>query len=288
MNKNDSLSFPDPDNTLVANLVGMSNLVPELRTDKNGVTSKRWVRPESASSSDRRLPAPVGAKGSQSASCALDTPLLDKVYKRGPLSMTHVGIDSFDPAAVRVIENLLEKAHEEGWDEGKSAERMVQEALKKTCNDIYDLSPLHNIAAFTPELELADNYNDLELLINGVHRVAFVRIKDFWMDADENQRNTAKALMVAASELNEPWSETAYGDSNDGDIEMYVSDDDEDDDESDGYTRITSERLAEFIRGRPEDVEAIIMIVNERNTDDPEIIRDILEHDESSLRSGLL
>jgi hypothetical protein len=211
---------------------------------------------------------------------------LNKVYQRGPLSTTRIGPDSFDSAAIRVIENLLEKAHEEGWDEGKAAERMVQEALRKTHDDIYDLSPLHNIAAFTPELELADNYNDLELLINGVHRVAFARIKDFWMDADADQRNTAKALMIAASELDEPWGVTAYGD--DGEIEMYVDDDYDEDESENGYTHIASERLAEFILGRPEDVEAIILIVNERKTDDPEVIKDILEHTESSLRSGLL
>jgi hypothetical protein len=263
----------------------MSNLVPEIRTDKNGVTSKRWVRSVDPSASDRQLPAPAGAQGSQKTVNALDAPLLSKVYERGPLSTTRIGPDSFDPAAVRAIESLLEKAHGEGWDEGKAAERMVQEALKKTYDDIYDLSPLHNIAAFTPDLELADNYNDLELLINGVRRTAFAKINDFWVDADENQRTIAKALMVAASELDAPWGETAYGDG----IEMYVSDnDDEDNEEENGYTHITSGRLVDFIRSRPDDVNAIILIVNERKTDNPEIIKDILDHTESSLRSGLL
>lgn len=37
----------------------MSNLIPELRTDKNGVTSTRWVRPDGQKKKLSRLPAPV-------------------------------------------------------------------------------------------------------------------------------------------------------------------------------------------------------------------------------------
>lgn len=37
----------------------MTNLVPELRTDKNGVTSTKWVRPEGQKKKASRLPAPA-------------------------------------------------------------------------------------------------------------------------------------------------------------------------------------------------------------------------------------
>lgn len=37
----------------------MSHLIPELRTDKNGKTSTRWVKPSASSDSARVLPAPT-------------------------------------------------------------------------------------------------------------------------------------------------------------------------------------------------------------------------------------
>lgn len=266
-----------------------SNLTPERRTDKNGKTSTRWVKPGATSLQPKAaLPAPKPA-------LHLQTPHLDASFKRANLDQRGFTIAYLDPRTVVAVEELLASV---GNDYETAILRseindLVFGALK-TIRDGYDddyRCDINNVAVFGKILkDDGDCKGRINRYIAGLHRYgAFTDISDFLLEATDEQRAQAKALVHFANTAPEPWSKNYYGyDSDSTDIYGTYS---EDANEEDLYVAVDGndpEGLTEFIMDHHEQVDDIIRIITERQSDDLTMLASVLGHEETSLRSGLL
>lgn len=271
----------------------MGSLVPERRTNKNGVTSTKWVRPTTSGTTSKKLPAP----SAQAAPPRISAPLLEKLHHHGPLGSTLISVDRFDQRAVRAVEKMLTRTGNEGGMLDFHASKEVKDALKDIHDAVFDpdsvydeddnsvYAPINNVAAFGDALFISDCGSiELPMLVRGVSRYKrFEGITDFLLETDDEERKIATALVVVAARIKQPFIIDEYGGPED-DFDTY----DEDLDPLDDNTRIASPKLVDFIMERPESAEDIAKVINERQTDDVDVIREILDHGQQSLRSGLL
>lgn len=266
-----------------------SNLTPEPRTDKNGKISTRWVKTGvPASGAKYSLPAPKTTP-------VLRTPNLDASFARANLEQRDFTPADLDPRTVVAIEELLVSVGDEYESVNVRSEinDLVFGALK-TIRDGYADDyrfDINNVAVFGKTLkEDGECKGRINRYIAGLHRnEVFTDIGDFLLEATDEQRAQAIALVHFANTAPEPWGKNYYGyDSDSTDIYGTYS---EEATEEDFYVAVDGndpEGLTEFIMDHHERVDDIIRIITERQSDDLTMLESLLGHDEQALRSGLL
>jgi hypothetical protein len=266
-----------------------SNLTPEPRTDKNGKISTRWVKPGvSSSKATAALPAPKPIP-------SLRTPNLHASFARANLQQRDFTTADLDHRTVIAVEELLASVgnDHESVTVRSEINDLVFGALK-TIRDGYADDyrfDINNVAVFGKTLkDDGECKGRIHRYIAGMHRnEAFTDISDFLLEATDEQRAQAIALVHFANTAPEPWSKNYYGYDNDGtDIYGTYSDADA---EEDFYVAVDGEDpegLTRFIMEHHEQVDDIIRIITERQSDDLVMLESLLGHTEQSLRSGLL
>lgn len=266
-----------------------SNLAPEPRTDKNGRVTTRWVKPGMHSANLKAsLPSPKTTPN-------LRTPHLDASFARANLEQRYFTAADLDPRTVIAVEELLASVGNdyESVTVRSEINDLVFGALKTIRDGYVDdyRFDINNVAVFGMTLkEDGECKGRINRYIAGLHRnEVFTDIADFLLEATDEQRAQAIALVHFANTAPEPWSKNYYGyDSDSTDIYGTYS---EDATEEDFYVAVDGndpEGLTEFIMDHHERVDDIIRIITERQSDDLTMLESLLGHDEQALRSGLL
>lgn len=257
----------------------MTKLIPERRLNKNGVMTTKWVLPSSGGSAvNRGIPAPAGFPknfkiyspkyGAEVDVADTDFSLL---YQASLLKNSSL-LGEIDPNVVQTIEYMIQDS--DGHDHISlvhSALRMAFNMVSSTMaeGDDPDYTALNNLAVFGGAIMQPDSRSyEVQSLIMGLGQGN----RDFLLDATEEERENAVALVTAASRLKPDFVKIEGG--------GYYSDK--------RTVSIVSGELADFILSRRDDVERITQIVNERGTDNLDVIRDVMDHSLPALSEGVL
>ena len=266
-----------------------SNLIPEQRTDKNGRTVTRWVKPDSATSKSKPpLPAPTKAPLPQ-------TPNLEAAFRRANLDNRGITVSDLDPRTAIAVESMLETVYDSGDTASMStANDLVFGALKWIRDDYahdIDYSQINNVGVFGADLISSRFVRDrMHMYVQGLHaNNLFLGVNDFLLEATDKQREQAKALVNFANAAPVPWSVHYFG------YDELDPDDSPEDHadavEEDYCVRIGGndpDGLSRFIMEHHDRVDEIITLVKERNNADVEMLREVIGHGEQALRQGLL
>lgn len=245
-----------------------SNLVQKTITDKNGVSTNRWVKPVSSPDAKKKLPAPAPVTTSPS------TPHFSKVAK-----WTQFSAESFDPRTVSAVEELLASRSDNDYD----ARSLVHGPLTNSHSLRDAQHKLNNAGVFGDAILNKGGYKaPADIYVRGLHKTKeFLGIKDFLYNATEEQRQRAIALVTVANAAPEEWRINYNGwDENGDEIEGY--------DANDHHICLKDEPkgLRAFVMDHHERAEEIAIIMNERGTADLEMLSQLLEG--GALREGVL
>jgi hypothetical protein len=258
----------------------MTNLIPERRVNKNGIMTTKWVLPPSDGSAvNRGIPAPVGIPKNfkiYSPKYGAEVDVADTDFARayeGSLLRRSNLLGEIDPNVVQTVEYMIQEA------DGQEYSSLVDSALRIAFNmvsssmtrgdDDADFTALNNFAVFGGAvMQQGSRSYEVQSLVMGLGQGN----RDFLLDATEDERENAVALVTAASRLKPDFVKIEGG--------GYYSDA--------RTVSIVSGELADFILSRPDDVERITQIVNDRDTDNLDVIRDVLDHSLPALSEGVL
>lgn len=236
--------------------------------DKNGTLVKRWVKPRSEDASGK-IPAPMTLP----VVAPPEAPLLHAIYAQMNISRTNITTSDFDHKSVKIVEDALSRFGYPKIDRYKSAIRM---AFKLTYEDNDAGKTLFNNLAFFTEIAFESSSSDVvPLNVNGVK--LSVPLKDFTCEAKPQEQQIALALMKASCDISSKFLD-----------EYFASSDDSEYDFERDYIKLRSDALIELISSRPQDVDQIIRLVNDRMTDEVSIIKTLLEYEVQSLSEGVL
>lgn len=250
------------------------NLTPEKRTDKNGVTSVRWVRPKSGAMSMSSLPAPSPGKQPNKEVDPKRLENLSATISQSTLRWTRCSLSDFNPDALEAVEAIMQEAIQNGVL--GAADDAVHKGLNGVRKNIMDnryskndpaaFAPFNNVAVFGRVITSPDAINrDLGKLLAGLRR--FSNVEDFLHGATDDGRAQAVALVTVASRISEPFLIRDW---------------------ERGEFHISNGELSKLIMERPADAERIAAVVTARGTDDADLIRSILETSAPSLAEGIL
>lgn len=256
----------------------MRNLIPERRLNKNGIMTTKWVLPPSDGSAGRgRFPSPGTTLKSPkiySPKYGVEVDVADTDFARsfGQSMMKHSNLlGEIDPHVVQTLEYMIQEAEDNDCVSlADSATRMALNIVSSsiTRGESVDFTALNNLAVFGGAVMQRESRSyEVQSLVMGLGQGN----RDFLLDATEEERETAITLVTAASRIKSPFV-AIEGD--------YYSDD--------RTVKIASAALADFFLSRPDDVERIAQVVNERSTDDADVIREVLDHPQQALRDGAL
>ena len=261
----------------------MSNLIPVRRMDKNGVMTTKWVSAQPDEPTGRgSIPAPslipqqsVKQLYSPKYGREVDVQQTEvaMLYRRSMIDNNEShDISDFDPKVLQAIEYMVQEAQSKGL--GYKAESEVKTTFNMvgarmvTGREPY--AALNNLAVFGDAVIHPDTvHDDIHALIAGVE--PYFKAKDFMHDVTDEEREQAVVLVTAAARIRPPMVKM------DGAIFA-----------DDRTITIDSRELNEFILSRPDDVERIARVVNDRETVDVDTIRNIIDHEQQSLRDGVL
>jgi hypothetical protein len=257
----------------------MNNLIPERRMNKNGIMTTKWVLPPSDGGTGRgSIPSPVVLPKSPkvySPKYGVEVDVADTDFARafGQSMMKHSNLlGEIDPHVVQTLEYMIQESEDNDCASlADSATRMALNIVSSsiTRGESVDFTALNNLAVFGGAVMQRESRSyEVQSLVMGLGQGD----RDFLLDATEEEREVAITLVTAASRLKPPFVKI----------------------EGDGYysdnrtVQIASGELADFFLSRPDDVDRIAQVVNERDTDNVDVIRDILDHEQQSLREGVL
>jgi hypothetical protein len=104
----------------------MSNLRPERRTDKNGVTSTRWVKPAAPAKNQRKIPAPFTL--SPEAAAEMDLTEARDLRAKIAHSLGYINVDyAATREEMRTVESLNEMSLEYLRELGETAKRTLEQ-----------------------------------------------------------------------------------------------------------------------------------------------------------------
>ena len=251
----------------------MTNLIPERRVNKNGIMTTKWVSPPSEPVAARgNIPAPMASPRSSKIYSPRHEMEIEVAYSevgalfaKSLLKHSH-RLEDLDPQVLQAVELMVQGAMSKGLS--FQADKAVSTALN-TCG-LGDYTALNNLAVFGGSVMHPDSENyDVQALVAGL--APRFGVGDFLLDNTEGEREEALVLVTAAARIREPF------------VKIH------DNQYSDNRTiSVASSELTDFILSRPDDVERIARAVNERGTDDVDVIREVLGHGQQSLRDGVL
>jgi hypothetical protein len=185
-----------------------NGLIPEHRTDKNGRNVLRHVRAQHESSESTVLAA---------AAPSITTPVpyeafsdsFRKFWDRQDISETHYSDEDFDQRAVKVLNRIFSP------DSEHPQPFAMMTALARGFNEMMGAgeeesgrTSIHNIAAFADDIH---DLSDIRMGIDGLHKTVGIE-KDYLLDADDDERTVAVAIMRTAEAISERadnWSDYA-------------------------------------------------------------------------------
>jgi hypothetical protein len=242
-----------------------ANLVQKTITDKNGVTTKRWVKPAgNTAEAKKRLPSPAPATPS------INAPRLVELMKLCPLGIRGYGPQIFDPRTVSAIEGILESRPPNSFD-----------ARSLIARPLYDFTPprgshqdLNNVGVFGEAILSNGGYKgSVDVYVRGLQKTKeFRHIKDFLLDATEEQRERAIALVTVANAAPEEWFINNNGyDKNGDEVEGWEPED--------HHIGLKDEPkgLREFVMDHHEHTDEIVRIMHERASADLDMLARIID-----------
>lgn len=120
----------------------MTSLVPERRTDKNGVTSTRWVRPATTVKEQRAIPAPFTL--SPAAAAEMDEVEARELRVVIAHSLAYINVDyAATREEIRTVESLNEMSLEYLRELGETAERVLKQD-KTEANAFFLIKAIEN------------------------------------------------------------------------------------------------------------------------------------------------
>lgn len=250
----------------------MSSLIPERRMNKNGVMTTKWVRPVSSGSVPAPIPAPVVGSAGTGQDFNVSRTEVAMLFSRSRLASRKFSIHDFTPGSVQAVEWMIQAADADGfkWRANNVVSGVFEDVRENLSAPAFmdetgTLAPFNNLAVFGEAVIQPDGKNfDVTALVLGLRW--FDGVKDYLLDASDEQRSQATALLIVASRIEPPFIEAT--------AKMDIS--------------LRSDELAAFIMERPDEAADIAYVINERGTDDVAVIREMLDHGQQSLRDGLL
>jgi len=255
----------------------MSHLIPERRTNKNGVTSTKWVRPPETGAPTVALPAPPSVSVTRENWDSLVGSPIDHVFKESSMFVrSEYKLSIFDYDAACIVNELLERGvipHHEPM-------RVFNQTLHRLVDKTSDLGDpvlaMNDLAVFGEVVRReGSEADDLKALVNGLSEHFGVG-RDYLHGVTDEERRAAVALITVITlikdddfiAVNDPHDEGPGGDYRAG--------------------MLRSPELAELIKTRPDLAEEIAHIVNDRGSDDAGMIAEVLDAEQKALRGGVL
>lgn len=263
-----------------------SSLVPKTITDKNGVVTTRWVKPDTGHLSMSKVPAP------SSAPAPLSTPLLDERFQASLLGMGgEVSLEDFDPEARRIVESLIARSESNPFAKGSVTSLVGHSFDAIEGSGTHDLTSFNNVAALGEAVAFSGGITDLpiNMYINGLDQ--FVHINDFHTEATEDELVKARALCRLTAALPDEYLDSYMGYSDQGfDAEDYEYEISEDADSLEFYIKLHPryEGLADLVMKYPSNVDEIAAVIKKRKSADAGMLEQVITHKEAALKEGTL
>lgn len=267
----------------------MRKLVAELREDKNGKLTKRWVKEASVTGgSSKPIPAPATQRK--------DTPRLNEII--APLPNRTATID---PRTKEVLEELLRNSEGDPDQNAKLSANIM--FMVGNIESYAGRTDLNNLAALAEPMHFARTTQAefLNYLRGLTYENEFTGISDFLTEANPEQTKKAKAWVYAASRLDYPFTETLGGsderyrdtdyeyDEETGDyIEVGEGEPYDDEEAEPEYVTFTDRKLSRLIMDFPDKVDQIVDDLTTQGIRDFGLIRDRILHPQQALRNGML
>jgi hypothetical protein len=257
----------------------MSNLMPEVHVNKNGVPVKKYVRadPKSGSGAASKLPMPSAGFGNTRTT----TPRLGIELSR--TTAAGFSIHDLDPAAAKEIESLLEYDAEQRTRlyHTVSAVRHAIDTLEGESRVTF----LHNVAAFGSVMQ-GDNNTSFTSYINGLSAypdsVLYPDI-DYILDAPEEMLERAQCLIEFTLKAQRSSGDRLVYDSF---IETWATSDPSG--ESTIFTKLHDSKLAAYVMDHPEQSDRILELMNGPEEMSVELMADRLNFSVQAMSEGLL
>lgn len=257
----------------------MSNLMPEVHVNKNGVPVKKYVRvdPKSGSGATGNLPMPsMGSAVPRVAAPLLGMEIANASAAEG------FTLDDLDSEAVGEIESLL-KGDEDQRPKLYGTLSAVKHALN-TLNGEARVVFLHNVAAFGAVLQGKAN-NSFVSYINGLSAYPDTVLypdMDYLLDAPEKTMERAQHLLDFTTKAYERSKDRLVYDAF---IETWAT---STPGESDLYTNLRDPKLAMYVMDHPEQSEQIMELLHGKEDIPFELMVDRLNFSVQSMSEGLL
>jgi hypothetical protein len=236
-----------------------NNLVPKVITDKNGVTTTRWVKPEHKSTGKDSIP-PVKQPQRQVSIDAVREDVLSRFRACNPQEINVDGIlqkvSTMEESTLRIVHAVLDKG---GPDDPERAGSWI---------DIYDSERyLRELFTYYDAFDPETDYSFVEEAIHYLHEYEVLpNDEDYSRSAPEVQDTIRNLLNVTETLLSDEYEEGR-----------------------DGNDPILPVPLQRLVVERPEDLDRINdIILDNPGLGDADRIALMLEADAPSMRGGIL
>ena len=240
-----------------------SHLVQKTITDKNGVVSTRWVKPENSPSSSTVIPA-VNLTGATSASDrqSVLNMITDRFEAYSPHDFDVAGTTTrlayFSYETLAVITAELEKEDSEDRISQTSFWITVYADRERLLREV-----LYYWDAFDPSTD----YNFVDESISHLHELKSLPQIDDYSKADPELQKIITDVLSTTESLYSEEYELTHGE---------------------GTKPVLSEALCRLVMDRPDEFDRINDIILDHGVRDAEQIEMILDSDTQSLRGGIL
>lgn len=251
---------------------GKSNsLIPEYRTDRNGRNVLRHVRGAKESSERVALNSAAPSVTTQAPYEAFSDSFR-RYWDRQDISDTEYSDQDFDQRAVASLNSLFSP-------DSRLQPFSLMKSLTAGFNEMIGFGEeedgrisIHNIAVFAEDIH---EMSDIRMLMEGLHRTLGYR-KDYLLEADEEEREVAVAIMKATSAISERtdnWEKVLMMDK-----EKYGH-----------YLSIKDDEILDLvIEYAPRIDDLIELIEEEAPMLQADTLRDMLNHEQKALAKGVL
>lgn len=242
-------------------------------TDKNGVTSLRWVKPASLTGQGGSvIPSPVAAPQSAPENDPFRKDHIDSAARAiGMYYGDHAALEQFSD---RVLSDIR-FAGRHSADRADFLRRSIQQSEDERFIDDY-VNLVH-------ELELRDGITPhvMTAYLRAIDDYPFIEPTVPGEPYPEKRREQCLALIAAADELEN--LETVGAIPIRSSIQQRTT-------KGDGVNSIhlTDPELAQLIAQRPDDLNRILEVISERGSTDPQTIQSVLDYSVPAVSDGIL
>lgn len=263
------------------------NLIPERRTDKNGVTSTRWVKPaQGVSDKLSGIPAPAGVKVRERPSSELLESAADLYVQEIEEDMAddedymadalEAAMDAFSVYPASVVAEIA-KETENGFIKHWGLKQLIHSP--ETSDDVDLILDYLKLSDTLAEADYDDPMDAVRMVVTlskGYHGVAPVPLNG---EYPELRLRQLKALLMGFN-----WVETHT-------IDGHISEDSLREVSFSGYSElqvIADERLSNLLIERLDQNELIVDFIKDRRNTDVDAMLEVLDTDTPALSRGIL